>query len=462
MTNTNEFHFTHARDSGLPWLSQLEPQARASIVSASGRAHFNNAVRAVGRGPVDWAVELGYRVAQRIVQDVPSFDEGDDSFEVLRMATESTTIQLLLALAGVDIGEASTSEAIDCVNDFVRRGISLDDTLRGIHLGHSVMASAFLAACEEFGDPAVRLTQIQAVSERMFEFFDVFSAQMADVYLRETTRRSSSDDAVTFELVSEVLRSTVPDNAQFAKRVGYSLAKQHLAVIVWSSSLARDADQLELQNAATDLLRRLHPTQKLVLPVGVGRVWGWASPAGPVDELVGAMMAVPLKNGIRAAVGYPASGIDGFRRSHREAEAAFTLLQTVDAPAHVVPYADVDLLSLIVADRERALEFARRELGALGDDNQYARELRATVAAFIDAQGSPHAAATRLNVSRNTVSYRIRRAEELLGRDISERRAQLHAALMVVAATNEPRSAEAKSAEPRSAEPRSGEPRSVA
>ncbi|RFA08841.1 hypothetical protein B7R54_06085 [Subtercola boreus] len=433
MTSTNEFHPLHSLGADLPWLARLAPEHPSSaVVSASSRAHFTRAVRLVGRGPVDWAVEVGYHVTQRISRDIPAFDEGDDSFEVLRMATESTTIQLLLALSGADVGEASTTEAVDCVTDFVRRGISLDETLRGIHVDHSVMAGAFLAACEKLGDPADRLAQIQVVSERMFSFFDVFAAQMAEVYLSETARHSTSDVAATIQLVSELLRSDGPDDGHIAKRLGYKLGTQHVALIVWSSSLARDADQLELGHTATQLLRTLHPTQKLVLPVGVGRVWGWASPSGSADERIAEMMGVRLPDGVRAVVGHAASGIDGFRRSHREAEAAFSLLQTMEAPSHLVRYSDVDLLSLIMADRERALEFSRRELGELGARNQYASELRATVAAFIETQGSPHAAAVQLNVSRNTVSYRIRRAEELLGRDIAERRAQLHAALMVM------------------------------
>ncbi|MEV6320835.1 helix-turn-helix domain-containing protein [Nocardia sp. NPDC051787] len=44
----------------------------------------------------------------------------------------------------------------------------------------------------------------------------------------------------------------------------------------------------------------------------------------------------------------------------------------------------------------------------------------------IDEESAPFAAARRLHVSRNTVAYRVKRAGELLGYDISTRRYQLH------------------------------------
>jgi DNA-binding PucR family transcriptional regulator len=58
-------------------------------------------------------------------------------------------------------------------------------------------------------------------------------------------------------------------------------------------------------------------------------------------------------------------------------------------------------------------------------------DLRATLLAYLEEQNSPHAAAQRLHVSRNTVSYRVKRAEELLGLEWRQRRYELQTALLL-------------------------------
>jgi PucR family transcriptional regulator, purine catabolism regulatory protein len=59
-------------------------------------------------------------------------------------------------------------------------------------------------------------------------------------------------------------------------------------------------------------------------------------------------------------------------------------------------------------------------LGPLVDrDNQKSSELVASVRAFIEAGGRWEPGAEKLGVHRHTLRYRVRQAEELLGRDLS-------------------------------------------
>ncbi|MFD8098289.1 helix-turn-helix domain-containing protein, partial [Nocardia fluminea] len=89
----------------------------------------------------------------------------------------------------------------------------------------------------------------------------------------------------------------------------------------------------------------------------------------------------------------------------------------------------------------------------LGTDDTAAR-LRETVRAFLDARGSYTDAAARLHVHKNTVHYRVRKAEELLGHPIGERRLDIEVALLTCAqlgipeAAREPRRGRRRSAEP--------------
>jgi hypothetical protein len=93
-------------------------------------------------------------------------------------------------------------------------------------------------------------------------------------------------------------------------------------------------------------------------------------------------------------------------------------------------YGDVELPALLTADLGAARTFVRRELGPLANPGAPMSDLRATLT-YLEEQNSPHSAAQRLHVSRNTVSYRVKRAEELLGQEWRQRRYELQAALLL-------------------------------
>lgn len=66
------------------------------------------------------------------------------------------------------------------------------------------------------------------------------------------------------------------------------------------------------------------------------------------------------------------------------------------------------------------VSFAERLLGPLFEyDRRHGAELVRTLGAFLDCTGSWNACAERLHVHVNTVRYRIRRVEELTGKDLS-------------------------------------------
>ncbi len=78
-----------------------------------------------------------------------------------------------------------------------------------------------------------------------------------------------------------------------------------------------------------------------------------------------------------------------------------------------------DLLLATVPDDVRR-SFAARLLDPLFEyDRRHQSELVRTLATFLECTGSWHACADRLHIHVNTVRYRIRRVEELTGRDLS-------------------------------------------
>ena len=83
----------------------------------------------------------------------------------------------------------------------------------------------------------------------------------------------------------------------------------------------------------------------------------------------------------------------------------------------------------MVDDVDAARRFAERELGPLAAGDDATVRLASTLAVFLDEGASFVRAARRLGVHTNTVTYRVRRAEELLGHPVAERQLELRVAL---------------------------------
>lgn len=421
-----------ATDADL-WLQRLHPIPGVAIPEPASRpTTVADAIERLGKGPVEWACQVGYAMTERIIAEIPDFGGGPEQFESLRMGPESSVIRSLVWISSKGEGlPAITEEALRGDVDFVRRGISLDKVLRGVRLGHAQMTKAFLDSCRELVPEAERVEQMQIISENLFRYIDDFSGEMAATYLSERERWTVSAAAAKAEIIRYVLDGSRTDRAEASRQLGYDLSRQHVALTLWFEPVRNSADTPELEAAALDALARMGATKTLVMPVGGGRVWAWGSrnsfPARPT-----AGDYRPAKPDVRMAVGTPGEDTIGFRRSHREAKAAEQTFRLISRPSGWdAYYADLAIPSLLSADMDSARDLVVRELGVLAKDNANAADLRSTLLCYLQEESSPHAAAQRLFVSRNTVAYRVKRASELLGYDIAERRFELQTALVL-------------------------------
>ena len=143
------------------------------------------------------------------------------------------------------------------------------------------------------------------------------------------------------------------------------------------------------------------------------------------------------------ALGRPARGVAGFRRTHEEAGHARRVASLAGrSPGSVTSYDSVALAALATVDLGQASRFVADQLGELAADDDTMRRLAATLRVFLDEQGSRARAARRLGLHENTIGYRIRQAEEILGRSVEENALELHVALVlagVVPAKGRPR-----------------------
>ncbi len=173
----------------------------------------------------------------------------------------------------------------------------------------------------------------------------------------------------------------------------------------------------------------------LVVRAGVASLDVWCgSYELPDPEPSAALEAFDPPEGIRVAIGTSGHGLEGFRRSHDEAvQAAHVASLAGGTVGPVTSYKRVELVSLLASDLPRARAFVVSRLGRLAGPGEPAARLRDTVLAFLTVGGSSTRAAKQLYIHQNTVGYRIRRAEDLLGRSVSEDPIELTCALTLAA-----------------------------
>jgi DNA-binding PucR family transcriptional regulator len=132
------------------------------------------------------------------------------------------------------------------------------------------------------------------------------------------------------------------------------------------------------------------------------------------------------------ALGEPARGVAGFRASHEQAVHARRVARLEGRPAWgITRYGEVALQATVSTDIEQARAFAAHKLGRLFSDDEKSRRLAATLEVYLGEQCSRIRAARRLGIHENTVSYRIRQAEEILGHSVQDDTLGLRVALAI-------------------------------
>jgi DNA-binding PucR family transcriptional regulator len=177
--------------------------------------------------------------------------------------------------------------------------------------------------------------------------------------------------------------------------------------VLWTDP--RRPDQAALAAAAETLGPVTRARQVLTVIASSSSVWAWLAAAA--DTAAAAITAATAAHpGVRVAIGPPGTGADGFRRSHFDAVATQRLMAR-RPDLRVARFTDVQLVTLAIADEQRAREFVARTLGKLADADP---DLRETLCVYIGEQFSAARAARALYTHRNTVLNRLQRAERLL------------------------------------------------
>jgi DNA-binding PucR family transcriptional regulator len=301
--------------------------------------------------------------------------------------------------------------------------------LRAYRLGHGFAARRIEQAAVEIEmEPEIRWRALTEAARYFFAYVDVISTQLVTEYEQERARWIRGAAAARAELVTAIIDGQPVDASAASATLRYDVTRHHLAFIVWSEARADQPPPStgSLEVAATALARELGGGPVLLVPIGERVVWAWTSGDGFHDKA----MPAPLRDGLRAALGTPIAGVAGLAGSHHQARAARRVGELLGVrPGTVVRYGSVALTALLTVEPAEAVAFATTQLGELAGDTDAACRLRATLRVYLEENQSPARVARRLGIHQNTVVYRVKRAEEILGHPLDQGRLELEVSL---------------------------------
>jgi hypothetical protein len=321
------------------------------------------------------------------------------------------------ALTGIEHGEEKArlipSEAVAQARRAARRGVGLDTVLRRYIAGHAVLADFVVQETDRSGllGHGSVLRRVQATQAWLLDHLFV---SINDEYAREVQRTSRSPEQRRAERVRRLLAGGLVN----ADELGYEMDAWHLGMIGTGLGVGQ-AIRAEVGGLDCELLCVSHDEKS---------VWAWLSGqrnavAGVIERLRSARWPA----GMTLAVGEPWEGVEGWRWTHQEAQAAMMVAR--HKPQGVTRCADVLLEVAMFRDDMLARTLKDVYLSPLDDLRIGGQVARQTLRAYFAAGRSAGEAADRLKVDRRTVWYRLDKITEGLGWSPEERGTELEVAL---------------------------------
>lgn len=341
-----------------------------------------------------------------------SVGEEDPEYVAGLRATVSESLDF--ALAHIEKGEEwmgpIPSTAAEQARRSARAGVRLDTVLRRYAAGDRLLGDFIMDEADRF--PSQDLRKVLRTHGPQV---DRLMAAVATEYMDEVARMRRSP---TQRLAERVQRLVAGESPADIGGLEYTFDAWHLGMIVKGAKAEACARSLA---AGLD-------SQVLIVPRGSGIVWVWLGARRPLAAPdVERLLSDGVAGDASLAVGEPRNGLDGWRLTHREAQAAQEVM--LRKPQRLTRARDVILLAAVLRDDALTRSLFETYLAPLEGHGDSGAVLRETLRAYFSAGLNAATAAAALTVDRHTVQRRLRKVEEALGRLLPDCHAELMVAL---------------------------------
>lgn len=395
-------------------------------------------VAEVGSEGLNSFSDISSHVLNPIEREIPQL-RSDDSLERMLEASVSVNVETILQIMenqfDMDTLEVPLAAA-EYARRLAQRGVPVMLLERAYRIGHwNFSGWCFEGLQRQSSDAEVVNAAAHQHSEISFNYIDRVTNQIVGIYNAERDKWLQNRSHLRSKRIRSLLDGNERDIDSAETELGIRLRQTLLGVVCWTE--ARDRDGRELDDLE-QVVRRLGndlgcPSSPLFVPSDETSAWAWFAVNQDVHHGVRIFERALEKCApdVRIAVGKPAWGLDGFRRTHRQAlQAQSVALGAGPQSSPVMAFEEMGSLALMCSDMGSTRSWVVDTLGALAEHGAQIASLRETLRVYLSTGGSYTAAASRLSLHKNSVQYRVRKAEELLGRRVVDDRLELELALV--------------------------------
>ncbi|MEU9239729.1 helix-turn-helix domain-containing protein [Streptomyces shenzhenensis] len=386
--------------------------------------------------------EIARAMSRLMAREISHLDEDRHLVEMLQASVDANVKTIIHVLANrIPIEHLQpTTAATEYALRLAQRDIPAHSLVRAYHMGQNEFIEACFTEVRRLECSAeLRLDVLHHISNVLYRYIDWISLYVLDTYEKEKRRWISSRGNLRSSLIHKIVAGQPVNISVFEQETGYRLDQFHVGMVVWSTSEAPEPEEpRRLERFVLGLAARCRGTgQPLVTAIDRSMAWAWLpfgsrQPALDVEEI--RELTAGLAKDCRLALGLPAHGLAGFRRSREQAQSARDVALASVGPAHpVVSFGDqgVAVVSLLAKDMDSTRRWVREVLGPLAGDDDHAAELRRTLHAFFSTGENYGKAAELLNVHRNTVKYRVSKVLDSPGLTAAHDRMDIALALQI-------------------------------
>jgi sugar diacid utilization regulator len=307
------------------------------------------------------------------------------------------------------------AEVISQARRAARAGISLDTVIRN-YVAAYTLVETFIVEEAECAEDSGEGAPLRGILGARASLIDRLLTAITSAYGDELQQAERSPERRRRQLVHALLAGQAVDPAE----LDHNLDEWHLAVIATGAAAPQ-----AVRSMAGALDRR-----PLSVAHGAESVWTWLSGRRRLTATdIERWLSVKAHPDVLVAVGEPGRGIDGWRLTHRQAQAALLVALRRPGPQRLTRYADVALLASALRDDVLARSLIEIFLSPLDDRRDGGAVSRETLRAYLAAGRNASSAAAALDVGRHTVENRLRTVEHSLGRSLQTCLAELELAL---------------------------------
>lgn len=375
-----------------------------------------------------------------LITEIPELESDDRLVKLLDTAIESNVDTILHVLRHrIKPRDFELPPgAIEHARRIAQHNVPVDSLIRAYRLGQRFLLERFFDEIHSQSDnPQINYSAIQHLILVTFAYIDRASQEIVAVYADERTQWSETRNTVRTARVREVLAGVVLD-ADYAEAIlNYRLDQFHLGAILWMDPTGSQTNALDEIERTVSRIGRALPSQDrpLLCMCDEASAWAWF-PLGPHTATFSSVQLSDLASAaqphVRTAIGGASAGIEGFRATHQQAGLTQRLSLAVESPTRLLAYTQpgVPTAALLVSNVEHTRNLVQSVLGDLSRDDPGCERLRETVLEFLLCGSNYAAAAERLTMHKNTVRYRVARAQDERGRPFDDDRTDVEVALI--------------------------------